>query len=50
MSRSGTPLGRRPMTRVLPWLATGVTLGTVPYVALKITWPAGGDAGLRDRR
>ena len=36
------------MTRVLPWLATGVTLGTVPYVVLKISWLAGGDMGLRD--
>ena len=36
------------MTRVLPWLATGVTLGTVPYVVLKISWLAGGDIGLRD--
>ena len=36
------------MTRVLPWLATGVTLGTMPYVVLKISWLAGGDIGLRD--
>jgi hypothetical protein len=36
------------MTRVLPWLATGVTLGTLPYVVLKISWLAGGQMGLRD--
>jgi hypothetical protein len=36
------------MTRVLPWLATGVTVGTLPYVVLKISWLAGGDMGLRD--
>ena len=35
------------MTRALPGLAGGVTLGTVPYVALKISWLAGG-VGLRD--
>ena len=32
-----------------PALAGGrVTLGTVPYVVLKISWLAGGDIGLRD--
>ena len=36
------------MTRVLPWLATGVTVGTLPYVVLKISWLAGGDVGLQD--
>ena len=36
------------MTRALPGLAAGVTLGTVPFVALKISWLAGGDVGLRD--
>src|SRR6478672_9902186 len=36
------------MTRVLPWLATGVTVGTLPYVVLKISWLAGGEMGLRD--
>jgi hypothetical protein len=36
------------MTRVLPWLATGVTLGTLPYVVLKISWLAGGEMGLQD--
>ena len=36
------------MTRGLPWLAAGVTVGTVPYVVLKISWLVGGGVGLRD--
>jgi hypothetical protein len=36
------------MTRGLPWLAAGVTVGTVPYVVLKISWLVGGSVGLRD--
>jgi hypothetical protein len=36
------------MTRVLPWLATGVTVGTLPYVGSRSAgWPAG-DVGLQD--
>ena len=50
MSRSSTPAGPRPMTRVLPWLATGVTVGTLPYVVLKISWLAGGELGYETRR
>jgi hypothetical protein len=36
------------MMRALPWLAAGVTVGTAPYVVLKVSWLAGGDLGLRD--
>jgi hypothetical protein len=34
----------------LPWLAAGVTLGTAPYVVLKVSWLAGGDLGYETRR
>jgi hypothetical protein len=47
MNQPGIP-GPRSMTRGLPWLAAGVTVGTVPYVVLKISWLVGGGMGLRD--
>jgi hypothetical protein len=47
MNQPGIP-GRRSMTRGLPWLAAAVTVGTVPYVVLKISWLVGDDVGLRD--
>ena len=47
MNQPGIP-GPRSMTRGLPWLAAGVTVGTVPYVVLKISWLVGGGVGLRD--
>ena len=47
MNQTGIP-GPRSMTRGLPWLAAGVTVGTVPYVVLKISWLVGGGVGLRD--
>jgi hypothetical protein len=47
MNQTGIP-GPRSMTRGLPWLAACVTVGTVPYVVLKISWLVGGDIGLQD--